>query len=413
MSKNQLNKLLTIGIDNVAIASSAKKAGYEVCSVDYFCDMDLRRICSECEAIVDQKPGESSGRISSRMRTESFLEKAHSLIDRNDMDAILLSSGLDDSCILHELNKLAPILGNPPEVIERVRAKPGFFEELDALDIPFPKTKVVANFDEAIEAVLAIGYPVVVKPVKGFGGIGIGIAQDQRELKRTFEKASMETSVIIQEFVEGKHASISFLGTSENIKVLTVNEQILGASFLFQPEIFGYCGNTAPLSLDEETYDKCVRIVEEISRNFGLKGSNGIDVVISKDDIPYVVEVNPRFQGSLECIEQTLGTNIVEAHINACIHNSLPSIRKRKITYYTRLVLYAPARVIVPDLTTILGVRDVPLPETIIEKGEPLCSVITGGTSQRTSFHNARKTAEEIYDLLQPVPFKEERDLIR
>ena len=77
------------------------------------------------------------------------------------------------------------------------------------------------------------------------------------------------------------------------------------------------------------------------------------------------------------------------------------------------MILFAPARVVVPDLTTHFGVRDVPLPETIIEKGEPLCSVITNGASQRSSFHRARKMAEEIYDLLQPVPFSEERDLIR
>jgi hypothetical protein len=116
-----------------------------------------------------------------------------------------------------------------------------------------------------------------------------------------------------------------------------------------------------------------------------------------------VVEVNPRFQGTLECVERVLGINLVESHINACLHGSLPTIKEKTSTFCTRLILYSPKRIIAPDLTPFLEVRDVPLPESIIEKGEPLCSIITAGKNRNFSFQKARKLAESIYNMLNPA----------
>lgn len=45
-------------------------------------------------------------------------------------------------------------------------------------------------------------------------------------------------------------------------------------------------------------------------------GSNGVDMVMTHDKI-YVIEVNPRLQGTFECAE-LLGINVLDAHIKAC-----------------------------------------------------------------------------------------------
>jgi predicted ATP-grasp superfamily ATP-dependent carboligase len=79
---------------------------------------------------------------------------------------------------------------------------------------------------------------------------------------------------------------------------------LLGLPFVFQQEPFGYCGNIVPLHIAHSTLKKCKAIAEKIALHFGLKGSNGIDIIISNDGTPYVIEVNPRFQGSSECIEK-------------------------------------------------------------------------------------------------------------
>ncbi len=394
-----------VGIDTVSVAKSAKEAGYRIYAADYFGDIDLRRICSGFAAIIKQKRGKSCGKIESKFRPEAFLEMTKSLLERHEIDAILLSSGLDDFFdVLHGLNDLVPILGNSSEVIERVRRKPGFFEELKSLRIAHPETIIVKDVDEAKAVAAEIRYPVVIKPVRGFGGVGIRTAQDSKEIERAFLEASLVSEdLLVQEFINGVHASMSFLVAEKNIKILAVNEQMLGLRFLSQQEPFGYCGNIVPLHFANSILESCKRVTEKISSHFSLKGSNGIDLVISEDGTPYVMEVNPRFQGTLECVERVRGMNLVKSHIDACLHDSLPTLKEKTSNFCTRLVLYAPERIVAPDLTVFPEVRDVPLPGAIIEKREPLCSITTAGKNRELSFHKGKKLAQSIYGMVHPA----------
>lgn len=405
MSKTEIQDFLVVGIDTISVAKSAKEAGYKICAADYFGDIDLRRICSGCEAIIRQKRGKSCGKIESKFRPEAFLKMTKILLQRCKIDAILLSSGLDDYFdVLYGLDELAPILGNPPEVIERVRKKPGFFKELKRLGITHPETEIVRSVDEAKAAAVEIGYPVVVKPIRGFGGLGIRTAQNSNEIERAFFELSLVAKdVLVQKFINGIHASVSFLVADKDVKVLTLNEQLLGLRFLFQQEPFGYCGNIVPLHFANPILESCKRITEKISSHFGLKGSNGIDLVISKEGTPYVMEVNPRFQGTLECVERVLGMNLVKSHIDACLHDSLPILKEKTSNFCTRLVLYAPERIVAPDLTVFPEVRDVPLSGAIIEKREPLCSIITAGKNRKLSFQKGKKLAQSIYGMAHPA----------
>lgn len=405
MPRTAIQNLLAVGIDTVSIANSAKKAGYKIYAADYFGDTDLRCVCSRHESIIQQKPGRSCGKFESRFKPEAFLQMTRFLLKEAEIDAALLSSGLDDySNVLNELNELVPIIGNRPDVIKRVREKPKFFEELKRLRISHPETAFVRDIEGAERAATEIGYPVVIKPSRGFGGAGIGMAQSPEELRMMCKHASLgQDDVLIQKFIDGIHASASLLASRVAINILTMNEQLIGLCDVFQQEPFGYCGNVVPLRLANSVLEECRSIGEKVALNFGLRGSNGIDFVISKGNIPYVVEVNPRFQGTLECVERILGINLVKEHINACIHNSLPIIEERSSNFCTRLILYTPARVIAPDLTYFRGVRDIPLLSTIIEKGEPLCSVIAVGNSRRVSLRKAKRTAQKIYTMLCPA----------
>jgi len=405
LPKTKIQNLLVAGIDTASIANSAKEAGYKIYAADYFGDIDLRLVCSEYKSIIEQKRGKSCGRMGSKFKPEAFLRMTRSLLEKNKIDAILLSSGLDDYFdVLHELDDLVPILGNSPRVIEKIREKPGFFEELERLGIAHPQTVIAKDVDEAKAAAVEIGYPVVVKPIKGFGGAGIRMAHNSKEIERAFfEASSADKNVLVQKFIDGIHASVSFLVAEKDVKILTMNEQLLGLRFLFQQEPFRYCGNIVPLYLADSIFKKCKRITEKIALGFGLRGSNGIDLAISKEGKPHVVEVNPRFQGTLECVERVLGINLVKLHIDACLHGSLPTIKEKTSTFCTRLILYASKRFVAPDLTVFREVRDIPLPSTIIEKGEPLCSIIAAENSRLPSLRKAKRTARRIYEMLRPA----------
>ncbi|MGB9854112.1 MAG: ATP-grasp domain-containing protein [Candidatus Bathyarchaeales archaeon] len=402
MEKAEVRNLLIVGVDTVFVAASAKKASYNVYVADYFGDADLQRACHDFMAAIEQQEGKSCGRMTWNFKPEVFLEMAKNLSKKHTIDGILLSSGLDDYFdILYELNSLAPIIGNDPKVFRDIREKPRFFDELEVLGIPHPETEVAKGIFEAKESVSRIGFPVVLKPTESFGGANIRLVKSQKELEKVLPIISRTSeSVVIQKFVEGVHASISILAGEKGVRVLSINEQLLGLNPVFQHEPFGYCGNVVPLRVEGTIFEKCEAIAGKIASHFSLLGSNGIDIVISKSRVPYVIEVNPRFQGTLGCIEKVLGINIVESHINACLYGELPTVRSPS-KFCTRLILYAPKRIFAPNLATFKETWDIPLPNSIIEEGEPLCSILTEGKSRSSSLRKAERLAKLIYGKLR------------
>jgi len=404
LSEAQIHSLLVIGIDVVPLAASARRAGYQVCAVDYFGDQDLKHLCPESRSIVKQRIGKTCGQLEKDFSPEALLQLAKDLQRKVEVDAVLLSSGLDDSPdMLFELNDLIPILGNPPNVVKKVRDKMKFFQELERLGILHPETAIAENLEKARKEAKNIGYPVLVKPSKGFGGSGVRKAEDSQELEQAFRDASRPgENILIQEYVSGIAASASLISSVNGAIVLTLNEQLLGMPEMGQREPFGYCGNVVPLQVNKAVADRCKGIVEKVASHFNLVGSNGIDFVISKEGVPYVIEVNPRFQGTLECVEKTLDVNIVKAHVEACVQGKLPTLQKSPSAFCVRLILFAPQRSVVPDLSIFKEVRDIPLPRVIIEEGEPVCSIVVSGANRDSSLEKARTIAESIRKLLQP-----------
>jgi len=397
--------LLLVGVDLVGLAHSARREGHRVFAADYFGDLDLKQACDRCLSVLNQKKGKSTGSLESVFDPLDFVDMARELCGEAQMDGILLSSGLDDSFDeLHELDELAPIIGNPPETAKKVREKGSFFRELERLNIPHPSTAIVRNLEGARDAALDIGYPIVLKPLEGFAGSSIRIVGEPQTLEAAYIDVQRSSSgVVVQEYIDGTHASISLIASASGAVTLTLNEQLLGLEEVYQREPFGYCGNIVPLDAKDSTAEYCKEIAEKIGGHFGLRGSNGIDFVISKDGVPHVVEVNPRFQGTLEAVEAVLGMNLVKTHLLACRQGVLPTNLGDPSRYSARLILYAPRRLVAPDLTHVDGVTDIPLPGSILKGGEPFCSVNSTGDSREASLGKAQKKAGLIYSSIRRV----------
>ena len=405
MKETRIKSILIIGIDATALATSANKAGYNVFAVDYFGDQDLKKACRNNLSIITQQAGKSCGCLKTDFSPDKLLPLAIKLLKNHQIDATLLASGLEDSPqVLTELNELIPIIGNQPQTIKKARDKPEFFQELKKLNIQHPETALTRSLEEGKQAAKDIGYPVVVKPLATLGGLGIRKAKDKNEIETVFPPIMASSQgVLIQEFLSGTDASVSFLSSKKTTRVLTLNEQLSGIQEVGQKEPFGYCGNIVPLSANNTLIEACSNIAQKIASHFELLGSNGMDLVISEDSVPYVVEINPRFQGTLECVERILGINLVDAHIKACIKGIIPSFQKRKATNHcVRLILYAHHRSTIPNLATFAELRDIPFSEVVIEEGEPLCSIVIEGKTRGIASKKAETLANSVYRLAKP-----------
>lgn len=394
---DDLQNIAVIGMDITALAASAKKAGYTVFSVDYFGDSDLRQSCTFSLSVIAQRQGISCGKLASNFHPDNLLTLLEKLVKTHSIDGLLLSSGLEDNHhILAKLHDLVPIIGNSPAKISQVRVKSVFFRELDRIGVKHPETRLIEKREDALEKACEIGFPIVVKPEKGFGGYGLRKIVNAMQLQDIVKSTLPEEPFIIQNYVDGIDASASVISSASKATTLAVNEQILGAIDLGQQEPFGYCGNVVPLETVQNIDVNCRKLAEKVIRHFGLVGSNGVDFVITQKGDPQVVEINPRFQGTLECVERVLGINLVKTHIDSCSISCLPHIRYTS-GYCVRLILYALKRSKIPNLNQFEGIRDVPLKGIVIEKGEPLCSIVMKGLSRDIALRRAQHSARAIY----------------
>ncbi len=353
-------KLLVAGFSVRHIACSAARAGHQVIAADSFCDLDLEKCASET-ILLD------------RARA---LQTLPALIEEQSPDAVVLGPGLEEADI-----RGIEVLNNPPELSARVSDKLWLARWLEREGFPFIRT-------EAEPSAATWNYPSVVKPRKGAGGVGCRLVEDRADL-------AWEEGLLIQEFVKGRPASVSVIGNGEEARAVAINEQIIGARFA-GAECFRYSGNITPL---EPNYPGLADAAEEIVAGLRLTGSNGVDFLLAEDG-PVVVEVNPRFQGSLDTVELSTGLNIFKAHLKA-FRGDLPE-RTMAVPCRTagRIIYYAPEDLIVNNNlesdNSIEGLADIPRQGSIIKRGDPVASLLATGKSRADVLGSLMERSSEL-----------------
>ncbi len=278
-------KLLVIGINIRHIACSACRAGHEVHAVDGYCDLDLESCAGDMAFLSRDGLTGSDGQ-------DRIDEQICEHIERVRPDAVVLGPGLEEASV-----KGVPVLNNSPEKAHRISDKLWQARWLEKNG--FPSIRTWTSTEE-------LDFPVMVKPRRGAGGVGCRIAQSRSDL-------DWQEGLIAQEIVSGRPASVSVIGDGKDARALATNEQLIGEGWT-GAKGFRYCGNITPL--EPLPKSDIASMAERIVARLGLLGSNGVDFLLTEDG-PVVVEVNCRFQGSLDTVECATGVNLFQAHLNS------------------------------------------------------------------------------------------------
>ncbi|WP_280554138.1 cyanophycin synthetase [Halomonas sp. 25-S5] len=112
--------------------------------------------------------------------------------------------------------------------------------------IPVPQGRVCDSFDEALEAVGAIGYPVAVKPVIGNHGRGVSTnIEDDQALHDAFGIAAHRNpSVIVEQYIRG-----------EDHRLLVIDGRLVAAARRRPAHVVGNGVDTLQALVDEENRD--------------------------------------------------------------------------------------------------------------------------------------------------------------
>ncbi len=373
-------KILVVGLSTRACVESAVRSGYDVVSLDAFGDLDLEGLCPAYSLRRDFGiPFSAAG----------LLVGSH----RIPHDALVYCSSLENHpSVVRRFARHTRILGNPADVLSRVRHFPTLFAALSDAGFRTPET----IYDRQ-RPVVDLRKRWLRKPVRSGGGYRNAFWEPGTPVPRGF---------LVQEYLPGIPASASFVADGERCVILGLTEQLIGRPELDAPG-FAYCGNILPLSeaRDPEKGPAILQQVQEIAqlltRSFGLVGVNGFDWILADGEV-VVLEVNPRYSASMELIEQAYGLPIFDLHVRAVLEGQLPSFdlaaHVGKGPFCGKAILYARERFYAPDTRDWLqrGIRDVPHPGEEMPRGGPVCTLFASAPTRDECFAELVVFAETL-----------------
>lgn len=365
-------KLLLIAPSTRAMAESAKRAGYNFVTLDFFGDADQKKICENYS-------------LNHEFREEYSIENLFKHSRNLKFTHVIYGAGFENHPeIVEKFEEIAIVLGNDSKTIKKVREWHAFSKSLKKRGILSPETKLLP-LEDAREFVSS-NKGWIIKPVKTGGGHSI---YDSRTLDVIKEDKELEDKVLVQEYISGKPVS-STIAVSEESVCIGSAQQLVGAHF----NKYRYAGSIAPLDAGAELLEE---LSCEIGEIFKLKGVNGIDFILS--DEPYVLEVNPRLTGSMEVIEKAYKLNVLDLHVKACLGEKLKIKKTRPRIFYGKKIIYAE-RDIKFKIKAPNFVKDIPHFNEPIKANSPICTVSGAERTARACRKDLITKEEQIRALL-------------
>ncbi|MDD1660752.1 MAG: ATP-grasp domain-containing protein, partial [Methanomicrobiales archaeon] len=253
-----------------------------------------------------------------------------------------------------------PVMGNGPGLAARFLDKAGVQEFFESAGLPVP-----ARIPEGV-------FPAMVKPCSAAGGWRNRVVRSRKDLD-AWRGEYPGVDHLLQEVVEGTPASVSCLCNGKSAIALASNAQILRGD---PPAPYGFAGSLTPL--DHPLADRMCAFAARAAAASGCVGSVGIDFMLGEN--ARAIEMNPRFQATVDTVERALGVNLFRLHADAC-RGILPARTLRPRQYAVRQILFAPKNLTVREdlLPLVPRVADIPWPGTRIAEGDAFISVFGWG----------------------------------
>jgi uncharacterized protein len=213
-----------------------------------------------------------------------------------------------------------------------------------------------------------------------------------------------------QERLEGEPVAALYVGGGDGTSsLLGVTRQLVGEPWL-HARPFRYCGSIGPLPLTATASLAFTRLGQALAQEFSLRGLFGVDCILC-DDVPWPLEVNPRFPASAELFDLNCDRLVMVEHARAFLHSKPLDERSESCgsTRWAKAILYARQRLNFPtDGPWLANLRDplrfdaepwfadIPAAGTAVDAGQPIMTFFNRGGSPEDCEQRLRQTAGDL-----------------
>jgi len=214
-----------------------------------------------------------------------------------------LAQGLQDAGL--------PIWGTDPNAIDLAEDRGRFGALLRELDIPQPENGTARSLEEARAVARSIGYPLLIRPSYVLGGRAMAIVYSDEELEEYLTHAVNASSghvVLLDQYVEDAfEIDVDAVADGERVVIGGIMQHIEEAGV--------HSGDSACVLPPYKVSLYHLNIIQEYTRKLGLalkvRGLMNIQYAI-KDDIVYVLEVNPRASRTVPFVSKSTGVPLAK-----------------------------------------------------------------------------------------------------
>ncbi len=225
-------------------------------------------------------------------------------------------------------------IGPSHKIISLMGSKVAARKELKKADIPLVPgcEDLIKDIDQAKSIAKDIGYPVIVKPSGGGGGIGMKVAYSEDELedairqsKEMAGKAFKDNGVYLEHFiVNPRHIEIQILGDKFG-NVVYLGERECSIQRRYQKVI-----EEAPCSImTEEKRREMGEVAVRVGKAVNYQSAGTVEFIYSNGRF-FFMEMNTRVQVEHPVTEMVTGIDIVKEQISIANGNPL-SIKQEDV----------------------------------------------------------------------------------
>ncbi len=203
-----------------------------------------------------------------------------------------------------------PILGTPYDAIDLAEDRERFQRLVNDLGLKQPKNATAPSTDAAAAIAETVGYPLVTRPSYVLGGRAMEIVRDETGLRRYLATAQIEISddepLLLDQYLQNAvEVDVDAVSDGDDVYIAGVMEHIEEAGI--------HSGDSAcslpPYTLSDDIIAALETQTVSLAKALGVIGLMNVQYAI-KDDVIYILEVNPRASRTAPFVAKSTGAPI-------------------------------------------------------------------------------------------------------